>query len=795
VNEHPLPPAHVPKQSRPLTLLLIEDSEPDQVLICEHLRRGLALAHEVICAPSLRAGLEQLNTTGADLVLCDLSLADAHGLDAAQRLTQRWPHIPLIVLTGLDDPSLSHALLTLGAQDYLLKQHLSAYWLGRAIEHALERHKLQQSLQATEAQQRHILDSTDEAIVGLDPQGHVAFANAACARLLGAPPPALLGRSVDELLARTDLAEPCRRWLNSHNTPTSRSHTAIRPLNGQGTLQRPNKGAIALDYALTPIHNGPTRCGAVLVLRDVSDRRRAELATAQALQQAEQLARMRSEFVANMSHEIRTPLNGIIGLTDVLLLQNRLDADSAKLLRHIQESGHLLLSVVTQILDFSKIDAGQLTLDHSPFVLADVIDLAVNTNAPAALAKGLHFAVEEAPDLPAKLVGDGPRLAQLLTNVLNNAIKFTPHGAIGLAVSLDPRHSGQPRLVIRVTDSGVGLDENQIERLFDAFVQADSSTTRRFGGTGLGLTICRRIVGMMGGEIRAANRPAGGAVFEIVLPLSAEHPPQVPTTTCPVKLVGLPALEAQSFATELRAWHADVRIIDSFGHLSRWALTGSDAEILVIPTEALNDAITRHHVDAALDAGRCVAVATTVGQPCTPVSDYAGRIIPLDRPLRARHLFERCLPIAAAAQSPRQAGRLCGMHILAAEDNRMNQMVLQQLLEHEGCNVTLAINGEHALSTLQDRGSTSFDLVLADIQMPGMDGYELTRRITSIDPLLPVLALTASTLPEDRYRSFEAGMREHIVKPVDLDTLVACISRHSRHRLSGPPGATTTLHQ
>jgi CheY-like chemotaxis protein len=300
---------------------------------------------------------------------------------------------------------------------------------------------------------------------------------------------------------------------------------------------------------------------------------------------------------------------------------------------------------------------------------------------------------------------------------------------------------------------------------------------------------------MMGGSIRAANRPAGGAVFEIVLPLGDDCQPQAPTTTCPVKLVGLPSIEAQAFASELHAWHAEVRTIDSFGHLSRWDLTGPEAEIIVLPAEALSDAVTRHHVDAALAAGRCIAVVTTIGQPWAAAAEYAGRVIPLDRPLRARHLFDRCLPVAAAAQKPSAAGRLAGVHILAAEDNRMNQMVLQQLLEHEGCAVTLAISGAHALSTLQDQGCSEFDLVLADIQMPGMDGYELSRRIAGIDPTLPVLALTASTLPEDRYRSFEAGMREHIVKPVDLDTLVACIHRHSRHRLSGLPGAHTVLHQ
>ena len=772
-------------QPHTLMLLLIEDSEPDQLLIRENLRRGCHLPHEVVCATSLQDGLDQLRAARFDLVLCDLSLTDARGLQAVQTLTTQWPQVPLVVLTGNDDPQLSGTLIELGAQDHLLKQHLSSYWLGRAIEHALERHKLRLSLESTEEQLRTILDSTIEAIVGIDAHGRVAYANAACARLLEQPARALLGQPADQVLARSELGELCKSWIDQH----AAAPTAGTGLRGPATLHRANGQEIALEYSLNPMCHKHGAGGAVLVLQDVSERQRSERAAALALQQAEQLARVRSEFVANMSHEIRTPLNGIIGLTDVMLLQKRLDADSSKLLRHIQESGHLLLAVVNQILDFSKIEAGKLELESQPFSLAEVIDQAVGTNMPAVQAKGLHFSIEEAPDLPAKLMGDRMRLTQVLVNLINNAVKFTPHGSIGLSAEVDLHHTATPKLVLRVTDSGVGLSEQQIERLFDAFVQADTSTTRRFGGTGLGLTISQRIINLMGGSIRAANRPAGGAVFEIVLPLGNDYQAQAPTTTCPVKLVGLPALEAQSFAAELQAWHAEVRTIDSFGHLSRWDLTGPEAEILVLPAEALSDPVTRHHVHAALDAGRCVAVATSVGQPWSMAAEYAGQVIPLDRPLRARHLFERCLPVAAAGQRPSVTGRPTGVHILAAEDNRMNQMVLQQLLEHEGCAVTLAINGEHALSTLQDRGSNEFDLVLADIQMPGMDGYELSRRIARLDPLLPVLALTASTLPEDRYRSFEAGMREHIVKPVDLDTLVACIHRHSRTHLANPAAA------
>lgn len=783
--------------SQPLTLLLIEDSEPDQIIIRENLRRGCHVPHDVVCATSLQEGLAQLRSRPIDLILCDLTLSDAQGLKVVQTLGERWPNVPLIVLTGLDDPRFSRALIELGAQDYLLKQHLSAYWLGRSIEHALERHRLSSHLHSTEEQLRAILNSTTEAIMGIDPHGRVAYANAACGRLLEQAVGALLGRPADSVLARAEVGALCKSWIETHATDTGDDTPAMaRPnLQGECALHRANGDDIALEYSLTAMRRDHVPSGAVLVLRDISERRRSERASIQALQQAEQLARVRSEFVANMSHEIRTPLNGIIGLTDVLLLQQRLDPDSGKLLRHIQESGHLLLAVVNQILDFSSIESGKLELAHEPFALAQVIDQAVAANMPAALAKGLHVSIEEAPDLPARLEGDGPRLTQVLVNLINNAIKFTPHGSIGLSASVDTRHGAMPSLVLRVTDSGVGLSEQQIEHLFEAFVQADSSTTRRFGGTGLGLTICQRIIAMMGGSIRAANRPAGGAVFEIVLPLGSDFQPQAPTATCPVKLVGLPAPEAQAFADELRAWHAEVRAIDSFGHLSRWDLTGSEAEIIVLPAEALSDVVTRHHVHAALDAGRCVAVVTTPGQPWATAAEYAGQIIQLDRPLRARQLFERCLPVAAAGQKPRPAGRLAGVHILAAEDNRMNQMVLQQLLEHEGCAVTLAINGAHALSTLQDRGCGDFDIVLADIQMPGMDGYELSRRIASIDPTLPVLALTASTLPEDRYRSFEAGMREHIVKPVDLDTLVACIHRHSRHHLSGTPGATTPLPQ
>ena len=377
----------------------------------------------------------------------------------------------------------------------------------------------------------------------------------------------------------------------------------------------------------------------------------------EAMQKTEQAAQAKGDFLSNMSHEIRTPLNAIIGMSAIALRAPD-GTPTQAYLAQIQDSGQLLLALVNDILDMAKVEAGKLNLESRPVRLSEIIQRSMLLTVPRAEEKGLDFHLDCAPDLPEGILSDPTRLTQVLVNLLGNAIKFTEQGSIRLQVRAASTAPDACWLILSIQDSGIGMNEEQMARLFQPFEQGDSSTTRRFGGTGLGLTISKRIVDLMGGSINMASQAGMGACF---------------TVRIPVKVIDAPP-----------------------------------ADELVLQ---------------ARDA----------------------------------------------------SGRLKGMRILAAEDDPVNQWVLRELLEQEGALCTIKDDGRAALAVLS--GQEVFDIFLTDVQMPGLNGYETARRSLVLRPDLPIIGLTAYALPEERQRCLDAGMSNHITKPVDIDTLVVAILR------------------
>ncbi|WP_052162268.1 ATP-binding protein [Aquabacterium sp. NJ1] len=391
--------------------------------------------------------------------------------------------------------------------------------------------------------------------------------------------------------------------------------------------------------------------------------RTAELEVAR--QEAVQLARIKSEFLANMSHEIRTPLNGVLGLAQIGYRDHK--GPARQVFEQIIASGRLLLGIINDILDFSKIEAGKLRIEYQPLDLHQLLRRAIQLVQDKANEKGLDLIVEIDPELPVSCLGDALRLEQILLNLLSNAVKFTTHGAVRLAAC-----AREDRLVLSVTDTGIGMTPAQLQGLFRPFEQADGSTTRQYGGTGLGLSITKRLVEMLDGAIDVRSNPGQGTCFEVVLPL---------------------VLGEQAAAPSSSAWMASAPA-------------------------------------------------------------------PLD-----------------GAEAPR-APRLAGVRVLAAEDNLVNQMVLSELLDYEGAQVTMSESGSAAISQLAQHGAQAFDLVLMDIQMPGMDGYEATRQIKAMAPGLPVIGQTAHAMAEEHAKCHEAGMVDLVIKPIELEALVRTIRRH-----------------
>jgi len=508
-----------------------------------------------------------------------------------------------------------------------------------------------------------------------------------------------------------------------------------------------------------------------IVIQEMLERRRVEQAHIAARAEAERLAQARSDFLANMSHEIRTPLNAILGLAQ-MGIRNSSGRNAEKQFVRINESGQHLLGVINDILDRARIEAGKLTVEHIPINPGKVIDAAITLTAERAYARKLAFYVRER-DLPASCRSDPLRLSQVLVNVLGNAIKFTDAGS----VSLDARvEAGQ--LCIKVSDTGIGMTQEQIQRLFQPFEQADSSTTRRFGGSGLGLSISLHLVKALGGDIVVSSTPGIGSSFDVRIPLIAAEP-EAPPPAGSVVLAGFPDDAAADLAGGLQARAIPTRIVDTPGDpIPANALVVMDARV------ADRGLDWRRWLRQLRDDGRPLALAGHIDEiDLSGLADgLAGRLPLIEHPLRVRHIVD-CL---RAAHSPRPdtyirpEARLDGLTILAVDDNEINRLVLTDLLTQEGARVDCLAGGPEALARLAAAGADTYHLAITDIQMPGMDGYELTRRIHAVAPTLPVLGLTAHAGPEAREHCLAAGMRAHIPKPLDLDTLVTEILQHRR---------------
>ncbi|MBI4754498.1 MAG: PAS domain S-box protein [Betaproteobacteria bacterium] len=627
-------------------------------------------------------------------------------------------------------------------------------------------------LEAARERAQLILESTADGLFGMDTEDRIVFVNRAGCQMLGYEPEQLIGRHAHALIHHS----------HADGTPYPQAECKARMALREGRMVRvdgevywrANGQPLPVEYATTPMRKRGEIVGTVVSFRDTSQRRMAEEATRRAMAETERLARVRSDFLANMSHEIRTPLNAVLGMAQVGIKDSE-GRRARDTFARILDSGQLLLAVVNDILDFSKIEAGKMALECVPFDLGQVIDRAVDLNAARAYARGLDFRVVEAPDLPPLWCGDALRITQVLVNLLSNAIKFTERGSITLAA----RRQGT-QLRLSVADTGIGLSSEQQARLFQPFEQADGSTTRRFGGSGLGLSISRRLVELMDGDIRVESKPGEGATFEIILPRRNCELPTGAADTAPARplkivLADLKEAEGRELAEALSERGMQASVAD----MAEGAGAGADLVLLGCNSSAPDLALAA--AQRLLERGQRLALACAASRTCTPVEVLYERAVLLERPLRARHVIAACSGRGATAAAGRTRGlRLQGLRILAAEDNEVNRVVLEEILAQEGAQLACTDNGRLALERLRHAPAGRYDVVLTDIQMPEMDGYETARRIRELAPGLPVIGLTAHAMPEERARCLAAGMVDHVPKPIDIERLVAAILQHVR---------------
>jgi len=641
---------------------------------------------------------------------------------------------------------------------------------------------------------RAILDQIEDACAAVDLAGNYRFVNAAFCRLFGRSAESLIGTNFKDNAGTEERVAAVRAVY----TEVWRTGTAARAFEYTVTL---NGVSRSLEQSVSLDRDADGHAvGFLTIIRDCTERARAQQELAKAKEAAEEANRAKSEFLANMSHEIRTPMNGVIGMTE-LLLDTPLTSYQLECLNTVRTSAASLLTILNDILDFSKIESRRLELEAVPFSPADAVGDAMKAQSARAYAKGLELLCDVAPDAPAAIVGDPVRFKQVITNLVSNAIKFTDRGHIVVSVREEVRNAGATRLHVAVTDTGIGIPADKQLTIFEAFRQADGSTTRQYGGSGLGLAISAMLVRMMGGRIWVESEDGAGSTFHFTAAFDvADLDGAAPTTLgtldgLRVLIVDDNPVNRRILEAQTRSWRMHPTVADGgragIEAVAAAARSGQPFELILLDANmpdcdgfAVAKELAGHPAVgtgtimmlSSSGPGGDIARCRDIG-----VSEY------LTKPLKPSDLFEaicraaRRAPAVVPQATTRSTPRATVLperfaRILVAEDNAVNQRVAAGLLTCRGHRVTVVNNGREAVDLLSRE---AFDVVLMDVQMPVLGGFEATAEIRARErggaARTRIIAMTAHAMNGDRERCIAAGMDGYVSKPLDPRMLFAAV--------------------
>jgi len=766
-----------------IKVLLIED-DPADVKIIDRLLKKSCLKSQAFCelelihADNFKSGVDLIEKGGINVVLLDLSLPDSSGMETIDKINDKAPNLPIIILTGHDDEEFAAQAVSKGIQDYLLKGSFDGALLRQSINYSIERFRLIMQLEKScEKNFTNIIEKNADGMLVVGKDRIVYFVNPAAETIFG--------RTKEELIGK------------SFEFPIIVGETTELSTTRQGEMITAEMRMSEIEWEKKPAY--------LASIRDITELKKKEVELSGAKKIAEEAAKVKADFLANMSHEIRTPMNSIVGLC-ALLQKTSLNKTQNEYINVILSSGQLLCSVIDGILDYSKLESGKIVVEVIDFNLHYLVKDTMDMVLMRGYKGNIRTFIDIDKDLPQSFKGDPTKIRQVLLNLISNALKFTEKGEIRVIVNKE-KDAPDNGITLRFTvkDTGVGMSKDGMSNIFQPFAQADSSITREYGGTGLGLSIVKYMIEAMGGKIWVNSEEGKGSEFIFVIKLRKSETASK-KEICPVKIedvVGLKVVlvDDSEIARKILKKFCDslkIKVVatESSGLAVLNKLTKLEEEE-DLPALILSDIrmeemgglemAEKIRVNKKYEKIKIIAVSSMAYPGAAKVARSKGFDGYLPKPVNNTELVKVVTtvlgdnrgggPIVTRHMANELGCR--GLKVLIVEDNKPNQMLMQEYAKELEFDSEFVENGQLVIDRLKK--GVNYDLILMDLHMPVLGGIEATEIIRkTINKDIPIIALTAAVLEKDRENVKAAGMNDFLTKPIDIDDLREKIIKYGR---------------